>query len=70
MEKEFEFYGIPSGDHETFCWDVTREVFIKIKQTLPRKYDESYFNKGLYRLYPEDLYKGKGKCKTIIKIIK
>lgn len=68
MSKCFEFKGIPSGDYESFCWDVEKYIFIKIKGQNPDNFDESYFNKGLYRLYPDDFYRDKSECTTTIKI--
>lgn len=69
MSKSIEFKGIPSGDYESFCWDVTKEVFMKIKGKKPERYDASYFNKGLYRIYPDDFYtNGKQECTTTIKV--
>lgn len=53
---EVEFEGISSGDHESFCWDVTEEVFIKIKGEKPKERNKSCFNKGLFRIYPNDFY--------------
>lgn len=65
----YEFEGINSGDYESFCWDVTEEFFIKIKGKKPIKSDESYFNRGLYRVYPSDFYGfDKPKCKVKISI--
>ena len=29
--REFEFEGYPSGDYESFCWDVDKDTYIKIK---------------------------------------
>lgn len=29
MKNIIEFKGIPSGDHESFCWDVDKETFTK-----------------------------------------
>lgn len=29
--SKFEFVGYPSGDYESFCWDVDKETYIKIK---------------------------------------
>lgn len=55
--KNYKFQGVPSGDHESFCWDVTKETFITITGEEPdERWDKSYFYKGLYRLYPNDLY--------------
>lgn len=65
----YEFDGIPSGDHEGFCWDVSKEDFKKIKGRDPISCDKSYFNKGLYRIYPNDFYGlDEPKCKIKISI--
>lgn len=29
--SKFEFEGIPSGDYESFCWDVDKETYVEIK---------------------------------------
>ena len=54
--KAYEFQGISSGDGDSFCWDISKEDFIKIKGKNPNKYDKSMERKGLYRLYPNDFY--------------
>ena len=51
------FKGIKSGDYESFCFDVDKETFIKIKGEEPNKFDKSYFNEGKYRLYMEDIFR-------------
>jgi hypothetical protein len=56
MNRKIGFVGILSGDHESFCWDVDRETFILIKDEEPTDYDKSCFNKGLYRIYPDDIF--------------
>lgn len=63
-----EFDGIPSGDYESFCWDVDKVTFKRITGNEPEKYDKSYFHKGLYRLYPDVIHKNKCKCRFEIKI--
>lgn len=70
MSKIIEFKGIPSGDYESFCWDVTREDFIKIKGRAPEVFEESDFNKGLYQIYPDEFYdyNKEGMCTTTIKV--
>lgn len=64
----FEFVGIPSGNGEEFCLDVTPEVFYLIKKRKPDEWDKSYFNKGLYHLYPSEFFTSIGKSKVRIKI--
>lgn len=67
MKKEMEFEGFASGDHESFCWDVGRDTFTRITGRKPEKYDKSLFNKGLYRVYPNDvLVMGEGRQRFII----
>jgi hypothetical protein len=72
MKNEVEFIGIISGDHEAFCWDVDKTTWKQIKGEAPSKYDRSCFNKGLYRLYPNDIYNyyhGKVKTKISFEIV-
>lgn len=52
----YEFKGIPSGDCSAFCWDVSKEEYVKITGKKPGKYDKSNENKGLYKIYPNDFY--------------
>ena len=52
MNKKVEFVGIPSGDHECFCWDVTEEVYTALMGEKPSEWDRSNFNEGLYKVYP------------------
>jgi len=69
QSETYEFQGIPSGDCESFCWDVDKETFIKIKGEAPNKHDKSRVNKGLYRIYPDDFYGcDKPKCNMKISI--
>jgi hypothetical protein len=69
------FEGITSGDHECFCWDVTREVYYQVTHNFPSKWDKSPYNKKgkkqLYRLYPGAILDALGvgpnaKCKVTI----
>lgn len=57
-EKTYQFNGISSGDHESFCFDVTKEDFKNITGRVPSKFEKSVFNKGLYQIYPNDLLDG------------
>jgi hypothetical protein len=50
-----EFEGIISGDHECFCWDVDEATLRRFYED-NLKHRTSYFNEGLYRLYPDDLF--------------
>ena len=54
--KKVEFIGTPSGDHECFCFDVNKKTFIQIVGKNPDKYDRSKFNKGKFRIYPQQLF--------------
>ena len=56
-EKHLEFKAIPSGDYESFCFDVDKKTFKNIKNVEPSEFDKSFFNKGMYRIYPDDLFK-------------
>lgn len=72
-DRTYEFKGIPSGDCDSFCWDVSRKEFIKIKGEEPNKFDKSYVNEGLFRIYPNDFYgfdKPECSIKISIKVIK
>lgn len=53
--NEIEFIGIPSGDHEVFCYDVSEEEFIRITGNIPDTFSKSFFNPGTYRLYPHEV---------------
>ena len=46
--------GVPGGDYECFCIDVTAKEFERIKGEKPTKYDKS-LDKKKYRIYPNDL---------------
>ena len=73
QSKTYEFDGIPSGDGESFCWDVNKETYISIKGEQPNKFDKSESHKGLYRIYPNDFYgfdRPKCRIKISIEIIK
>jgi hypothetical protein len=61
-----QFKGIPSGDYESFCWDVTKEEFIKIKGREPDEFDPAYFNEGFYRVYPDDIFQDSTNLQEII----
>lgn len=47
-----EFSAVPSGDYESFCWDVTRDEFIRLMGWKPKRYERSFFNVGLFRIEP------------------
>ncbi|WP_337033222.1 hypothetical protein [Paenibacillus illinoisensis] len=57
-EKTFKFTGIPSGDYESFVWDVSKEQFVTITGKEPVAIDEAVFTDGRYMIYPNDLLKG------------
>lgn len=67
MSKSIEFKGIPSGDYESFCWDVSPETFKKIKGKNPKSSNKSYFNEGKYRIYPDDFFDEKREYTITIK---
>lgn len=69
-----ELIGYKSGDNECFCWDVSKEVFIKLTGEDPEVYERLYksiFHKNSYKVYPQDiipeLFEGKEKQKLTIK---
>lgn len=68
MSKIIKFSGIPSGDFDSFCWDVSKEDFIKITNEEPTEDDISFSNKGLYRIYPNNFHDNKDMCNIEIKI--
>ena len=51
---EVTFEGIPSGDHECFCWAVDEETFTRVTGKEPGEFDGNPFNEGLFSLYPSD----------------
>lgn len=69
VDKEIEFEGFPSGDMESFCFDVTKEDYIKINGEEPGEFDKSVNKDNLYRIYPDDFFGfDKPKCKIKISI--
>ena len=67
--REYKFRGIPSGDYEAFCFDVTKEEYERITGKKPKKWDKSKISNGLYRLYPDDLFEDfNGEVEVEIKI--
>ena len=54
------FEGIPSGDHECFCFAVTKEEYKRIVNKDPTRNDRSPFYDGLFMLYPDDILKTLG----------
>lgn len=66
--------GIPSGDYESFCFDVTRDCFIELNGDEPGTdgLDASVIYEGLYRVYcvPDvGIWSNKYKnCKPLLKI--
>lgn len=58
MEKfEVKFNGIPSGDHECFCFDVSFGIYKHVTGKEPDKFDKSWVDPKLYRLYFTDIMK-------------
>ena len=53
-----EFEGVPSGDHECFCWDVTLNTFRRLCPDENPEHYKSFFYDNLYRVYnyPYQLY--------------
>ena len=75
--REFEFEGYPSGDYESFCWDVDKDTYIKIKtqnvigsstNITNMKYDKAIFHEGMFMIYPNDVIDKKDKVKQKILI--
>ncbi len=64
----FEFEGIPSGDHECFCFAVDRETFIRIEEREPERPEENHFNHGMFNLYPNALFGDKRRMRIKIEI--
>ncbi len=58
-EKDVKVNGIQSGDHECWCFLVTKEDFIRIKGVEPNRWDVGPFaeegSEYRYKLYPSDL---------------
>lgn len=59
--KNFEFIGVPSGDGESFCFEVDKEMFVAVTGRQPDEYDyvdASYIRqkRELFRLYPNDIF--------------
>lgn len=46
-----EVTGVPSGDHEASCIDVSQEEFERLNGFKPDEFDESRFYKNLFRYY-------------------
>lgn len=53
--KSVTVEGIKSVDYDCFCLDVDKPTYLRIKNQEPDEYDISYFNNGMFRLYPSDL---------------
>ena len=52
IKKEtIEITGVPSGDYEAACFDVSKEEFTKLEGREPEEFDESFFYKDLFRYY-------------------
>ena len=50
------FEGQPSGDHVSFCWNVTAEEYERVTGRKPDKWAAAAFaGTGYYRLYPDDI---------------
>jgi len=55
MEK-VKFNAVLSGDCECFTFAVTKDVYKQIKGKDPDKYAKNRFYKGLYNIYPDDIF--------------
>lgn len=52
--RTVEFIGTPSGDGESFCWDVDEENF---KKVVGREIEEDFdYFLGALRLYPDNIF--------------
>ena len=50
MEK-IKFRAKSSGDYECGCWDVDYDTFVRLTGKNPERFDSSYFNPRMYKLY-------------------
>ncbi|PYE51444.1 hypothetical protein HUB98_05495 [Paenibacillus barcinonensis] len=57
-EKTFTFKGKPSGDYESFVWDVSKEDYAIITGRKPKSHEKARFTKGRFMVYPNDLLEG------------
>lgn len=49
------FEGIPSGDHECFCWAVDAETFERVTGRKPHEdADANRFHPNMFSLYPSE----------------
>ena len=64
--RKLIFQGIPSGDHECFCFAVDKETFIKFNKREPDKYDICPFHIDKYKLYPNKLFSGYSKSIEVL----
>jgi len=66
-----EFIGFPSGDGESFCWDVSRETFVRVVGREPGEDDGAVFHmpERLYRLYPENLPLHGGYTDALLRVV-
>lgn len=66
---EYNFKAIPSGDHESFCFDVDRETYVQIVGDEPDEmYDKSVFNEDMYRIYPDQFFRGDDTIEIQLKV--
>lgn len=68
MSKTIEFEGVPSGDYESFCWDVSKDTFERVEGYEPTELDKSFFNEGMYRLYPNVIFESNKRLKIKINV--
>jgi len=70
------FEGIPSGDCECFCWDVTLETYKAVTGEEPEEYRKSIDHptgkdrEGYYQLYPGDVLRKLGVREPEPKMVK
>lgn len=73
-----EFEGVPSGDYDCFCWDVTLNTFRRLWPDENPEHYKSFFYNNLYRFYDysyelDDWYDSNGEDRNRyvrVKIIK
>ncbi len=65
--KGIKFKAILSGDCECFVFAVTKTTYKQITDKNPDIYAKNRFGKGLYNIYPDDIF-GIGRNKDFISI--
>jgi hypothetical protein len=54
--RKLNFSAYLSGDLECFCFDVDKTTFKAIAKRNPKEYDESSLRKGMYKIYPSNIF--------------